>query len=69
MGWRDRLLRMLARGVRTRDGETLDSEVVIAVLDRIDADPALSERLDELEEPTLRAEFLRLYEGERERSR
>ena len=64
VGWRDRLLRMLARGVQTRDGRRLDTGRLLVVLDRIDADPEISERLDALEEAELLSELLDLYEDD-----
>lgn len=60
-------MRALARGIETRGGEPLEADGIIAVLDRIDADPELSARLDALDERALHAEFLVLYEGEMER--
>ena len=65
MGWRDHLLRLLARGIRTRDGLPLMGETILRVIDRIDASPGLSDRLDELDERTFRREFLALYKAER----
>ena len=45
----------------------MDGERVIRVLDRILADPDLSERLDGLAEDAVRAEFFALYEAEEQR--
>lgn len=65
MGWRDRLLRLMARGTLAPPGEgSLDTQVTVRVLDRIDADPALSDRLDALGEEDLRSAFLALYREE-----
>ena len=66
MGWREHLLRLLARGMETRDGPSLEGETIIRVLDRIDVSPELSARLDELDDHTFRDEFLALYEAERD---
>ncbi len=66
MGWRDHLLRLLARGMQTRAGLPLVGETILRAIDRINASPELSARLDELDKHTFRAEFLRLYEAERD---
>jgi hypothetical protein len=67
MGWRDRLLELLARGIRTPDGEPLEPELVVRLHDRISADPDLSARLDKLDKADFRCEFLALYQTERNR--
>jgi hypothetical protein len=67
MGWRDRLLELLARGVRTRDGEPLEPELVVRLHDRIAADPELCARLGKLDKADFRCEFLKLYQAETER--
>lgn len=64
MGWRDHLLRLLARGIRTEDGEALEVGAVVRAIDRILEDAELSDRLDGLDADSVRAEFLALYESE-----
>jgi len=64
MGWRDHLLQLFARGIRDVRGEALDVDVVIRVLDRIAADAEISDRLDALDQDSVRSEFLALYESE-----
>jgi len=67
MGWRDRLLRLMARGRLAPPGERpLDTRITVRVLDRIEGDPALSDRLDALDAEALRAAFLALYREEEE---
>ena len=66
MGWRDHLLRLLARGMQTRAGLPLVGETILRAIDRINASSELSARLDELDKHAFRAEFLRLYEAERD---
>ncbi len=66
MGWRDHLLRLLARGMRTRAGLPLTEETILRVIDRINANPELFARLDKLDKQTFRREFLILYEAERD---
>jgi len=47
MNWRDHMLRWLARGPRTADGEPLKVEVTLRVLDYIDAHPEVADRLSD----------------------
>ena len=58
-------MRLPARGMQTRAGLPLMGETVLRVIDRIDASPELSDRLDELDQHAFRREFLALYEAER----
>ena len=67
MGWRHRLLELLALGVRSSTGERLEPEVIVRLHDRIAEDPELSARLTSLEKDEFRAEFLVLYEAETDR--
>lgn len=62
MAWRDHMLRLLARGLRTPDGRDLDVRLVVRVLDGVLEDTDLSEHLDSLDERSVRTEFLLLYE-------
>jgi hypothetical protein len=64
MGWRDHMLRLLVRGIRTGDREDLDTEVIIRVLDKILADEEFSDRLDGMDKDSVLSEFLALYESE-----
>ncbi len=66
MGWRDHVLRLLARGVRAEDGSALRAEIVIRVLDRIAGDADLDARLDASEALEVEREFLSLYGAESE---
>ncbi len=66
-GWRDLLLRLLARGDVLHRGRPLPMRVVSAVVERILADDDLAARLDALDEGAFRAEFLRLCREELER--
>ncbi len=65
-GWRDLLLRLLARGAVMYRGRPLPMRVVSAVVERILTDDDLAARLDELDEDDFRAEFLRLCREELE---
>ncbi len=65
MDWRDHLLRLLARGLRSRSQEEFEPDILICTLDRISEDSALSTRLDELGPDAVREAFLDLYEAER----
>ena len=65
MDWKDRLLRLFAEGLTDKDGRRLDTRRVVRTLDRIDADPAVAARLNDLpDSAALRHEFLVLYESE-----
>lgn len=59
-------MRLLAHGMRTRAGLPLIGETVLRVIDRIDASPELSARLDGLDRHMFHREFLTLYEAERD---
>ena len=50
--------------MRTPKGEAIEASVVVRVLDRIAADEELSNRLNALDEDSVRSEFLVLYESE-----
>ncbi len=50
--------------MQTRAGLPLTEETILRVIDRIDASPELSARLDELDKQALRSQFLTLYEAE-----
>jgi hypothetical protein len=65
MGWRDHALRLLARGLSSRSGESLDTEILIRVIDAMTSDVELSQRLDALDERGVEAEMLARYEAER----
>jgi hypothetical protein len=67
MGWRHRLLELLARGTRTLSGERFEPELVTRLHDRIAKDPELAARLDRLDRQEFQSEFLALYEDELER--
>ena len=64
MAWRDHMLRLLARGMRTADGESLDVEIILRVLDQIDANPDISARLDGLDEQDVHSEILAFYNAQ-----
>ena len=64
MVWRDHLLRLLVRGLLLPSGEQLDTERAIRVLDRINEDPELLERLEGETEEQVRNTFLELYREE-----
>ena len=59
-------MRLLARGMRTRAGLQLSGDTILRVIDRINANPELSARLDKLDKQTFRREFLILYEADRD---
>ena len=60
-GWRDRLLRLLARGLLQFEERPVDMRLLATVLDRILGDPELDRRLDHLNDAELKQELVRLY--------
>ena len=66
-GWKEKMLRLLVKGRLFSRGQSQDVEKMVRSFDRIDADPALSARLDRLDEEELRSAFLELYRQEETR--
>ncbi len=62
MTWRAKLLELLADGAFADPDARIDFASLDALMDRIEADPELAARLDELPAASLRDELLRLLQ-------
>lgn len=65
MAWREQILRRLARGDGDAAGRPLDAGVLLGVVDRIEADPALVAELAGRDDDALWSAVLALYEEAR----
>ncbi len=64
MGWRDELLKLMARGLLVPGDGARGAAAMVRAIERIAADDALSERLDVATSEEVRAVFLQLYAEE-----